>query len=89
MVFQPGGEQTAPLFLDWRTRHVAIGTEDAAVALLWLHLEATLLAGVEVLASVGGHRLCGAMLTTWTRDCRLQNDHDVPSLSLGAFRYRK
>ena len=45
------------LFLNRRARHVAVGAEDAAIALLGLHLMAACLAMIDVLAGIGGHGL--------------------------------
>ena len=61
-----GGTAAAALFLDWRTWHVAIGTVDAAVALLGFHLMPARFAGVEILAGVGQvtvDLICTAVVT--------------------------
>ena len=66
-----GSLSTTPrtFLLDRRTRHVAIGTVDAAIALLGLHLQPALRADVYILACIGWHRFCGPIAALWARDC--------------------
>jgi hypothetical protein len=65
----------APRFLDWRARHVAIGTENAAVALQRFQHRAATRAIVEILARVGGHVFRGAGAALRTGDGALKFRH--------------
>ena len=47
----------APMLLDRRTGHRAVGTEHAAIAGLGLEQDVAALAFVEPLAGIGGHGL--------------------------------
>gem|GEM_PF-4123035 len=65
------------LDLDRRTRNVAIGTKDAAIALLGLEDRAAAPAVIEKLACVGRHRLGRLMSAVRTGQGRVQLRNDV------------
>lgn len=60
--------------LDGRARHRAVGTVDAAVSGLGLEHGAALLALVEPLARIGGHRLGPGVTARRAGERRFEND---------------
>src|SRR5438128_2167674 len=58
--------------LSRRTRHGAVGTKHATIALFGLQPDATPLAVIEELASIGWHEFDRLVSALWTSERRLQ-----------------